>query len=645
MLSYRSFFDVIPAHGASTIDNSIALVRSWLQSKRYDADLLEWGGIAQIAPNVEASLTENRTREGLRSALFTLREDTPNGPWTTQLVLTESGDERDDNWVWVDVRSPNQETAKVPRLVRDLLEVLDARDAGAELGPRPHIMEARDLPSLMEVLQAANRRGPVFIAGSHQDFPLVRWQDLIANLIRETAGLASAYVLDAEATHEFNRTVGNLHAVPAGTMRTFLRGADFGNALDARRHRLLTTQRLLDDAGLYRIKQILRHRAFDEIVDHPVPRQARRIEEILLKKADREFLRHNQTQAKHSATQASAPVTTVTALDSPTQERLPIPPESLSLTQHESASSDGRMEQSANSVQVRGADLMENRVILDEAVAIVLKSILEDLTGSPDISTQSIATMGSVVDELHVTKKALRRAIKARDTAAYEVLERDEELNEIRRRLEDEQNERAEVEENYGAITHENRVLRVRLQEVGHGESAWAPIDPDEELKQVDSFGTIFENWPTGKGLVWTGDPDASIFLDTNDPLGTWAKKTWQVLRALGDYVRVSTSGEFSGSVHRFLTNTPPDCFSFSAQRHAYDESEDVKSNPKYRIEREFPVPSHINENGKVFMAPHFKISQSGQISPRLHYYDATQKDGNVYVGYIGPHLRTKHTS
>jgi hypothetical protein len=44
-------------------------------------------------------------------------------------------------------------------------------------------------------------------------------------------------------------------------------------------------------------------------------------------------------------------------------------------------------------------------------------------------------------------------------------------------------------------------------------------------------------------------------------------------------------------------------------------------------------------------MASHFKIAQSGMISPRLHYIDDTAKTGKVYVGYIGRHLPTKQTN
>ncbi|GAA1082723.1 hypothetical protein [Tsukamurella spumae] len=41
----------------------------------------------------------------------------------------------------------------------------------------------------------------------------------------------------------------------------------------------------------------------------------------------------------------------------------------------------------------------------------------------------------------------------------------------------------------------------------------------------------------------------------------------------------------------------------------------------------------------------HFKIAQSGMISPRMHYLDDTARTKKVYVGYIGPHLPTKATN
>jgi hypothetical protein len=41
-------------------------------------------------------------------------------------------------------------------------------------------------------------------------------------------------------------------------------------------------------------------------------------------------------------------------------------------------------------------------------------------------------------------------------------------------------------------------------------------------------------------------------------------------------------------------------------------------------------------------MDAHLKIAQSGIISPRMHYHDAVDTHGHVYVGYLGPHLRRR---
>lgn len=57
------------------------------------------------------------------------------------------------------------------------------------------------------------------------------------------------------------------------------------------------------------------------------------------------------------------------------------------------------------------------------------------------------------------------------------------------------------------------------------------------------------------------------------------------------------------------------------------------------------PVPKSVDESGRAFMGAHFKIARSGQISPRLHFFDDVDDSGKVYVGYIGKHLPNTMTS
>lgn len=46
-----------------------------------------------------------------------------------------------------------------------------------------------------------------------------------------------------------------------------------------------------------------------------------------------------------------------------------------------------------------------------------------------------------------------------------------------------------------------------------------------------------------------------------------------------------------------------------------------------------------------ILVGAHFKIAQSGTLSPRMHYYDDTTRSGNVSTGYLGPHLLTDMTN
>ena len=71
------------------------------------------------------------------------------------------------------------------------------------------------------------------------------------------------------------------------------------------------------------------------------------------------------------------------------------------------------------------------------------------------------------------------------------------------------------------------------------------------------------------------------------------------------------------------------------------DESETVRTKPKWRQERVFRVPLEVDPDGRVFMGAHITIgaSANGRINPRLYFLDAVLKTGRIYVGYIGRHL------
>jgi hypothetical protein len=67
-----------------------------------------------------------------------------------------------------------------------------------------------------------------------------------------------------------------------------------------------------------------------------------------------------------------------------------------------------------------------------------------------------------------------------------------------------------------------------------------------------------------------------------------------------------------------------------------------VRTNARLVALRTFPVPEAVSPDKEIFMGSHFKIAQSGIISPLLHYHNDVRGTGRVY---IGKHLRNTQTS
>ena len=127
--------------------------------------------------------------------------------------------------------------------------------------------------------------------------------------------------------------------------------------------------------------------------------------------------------------------------------------------------------------------------------------------------------------------------------------------------------------------------------------------------------------------VIFTGDPKNALELDDFDPLGTWAAKSWDVLRVLDGYAAARRRGEFSKGVHAYLSHTPPGRPGYPPGAHSTQESEPVERSPRLRKLRVFPVPRNIHPDGAIFMDAHFKIARKGLVSPRIYYHDDASQD------------------
>ncbi|WP_460748723.1 hypothetical protein [Myceligenerans cantabricum] len=626
-------------------------MHSWLRHKRYAADLVQPGTVTEVSRGVEATLTIDQPDSSATSCLFVLRESKPEGVWITRLLAHDPGVERRDSWVWLDVDAPSDEQRSdrrvrwtaPPRLVRDVLEVVDARDGGAAISPEPQIVTAPDVDALVDAVRDGRRRGPIFVAGSDQTLPVSRWRALVADYLRQSTGLAAGYVLDGDATVEFARRVGATHAVAPGTLRTFVADAAPGDALDGRRHPVLTTSRILRDST-HRLGRFLGGRVRDMTLTAPVPQALARVETRLLRQVDRDVLAlvERETPARITPVSSKPGPDTIHLHDGLVQKGM-----GATATTAAPASAPSEPEPvSAETPVEEVAEATPSDRSSDPLVLGALSTVVSDVLGLDRVTPRAVHRLAEMVKSAATARSTWNSLVK-RKSAQFEesqqyVTDLREQLADTSRRLEDEQAEHAETQEALTMHERDLKVVRLRLQAAGNGELAWAePAGAEVGSSPPDSFDDLVARLGELEHVEWTGDDTIAIGLDTHDPLGRWSKKSWNALLALDDYARLRLSGEIEGSVDKYLQNTPAGRSGYSATRHARDESDGVKTTAKFSEPRMLHGPG----DALVFMGAHFKIANSGTISPRMHYYDALSTEQRIYVGYLGPHLPSGKTN
>jgi hypothetical protein len=237
------------------------------------------------------------------------------------------------------------------------------------------------------------------------------------------------------------------------------------------------------------------------------------------------------------------------------------------------------------------------------------------------------------------------REISRRFAALQDLLEEvEDDRDQVRARLEDEQLDHAETQAELLAAKLELDRLRAVISRAGRIDHTRAAA---AAAQSPGSFAELLERLDRHvlSCVIFTGDPKNALELDDFDPLGTWAAKSWDVLRVLDGYAAARRGGDFSKGVHAYLGHTPAGRPGYSPGAHSTQESEPVDRSPRLRKLRVFPVPRNVHPDGAIFMDAHFKIARRGLVSPRIYYHDDASRTGKIYVGYIGKHLPNAGTN
>jgi hypothetical protein len=619
-IGYRSIFSL--RSGQDAVRIAAAQLRSWLALQGYGSAPIT-PGVHEVTGHAQLVVTELAPHAGSRSLRYRLTESAARGGWVT--TVTVHGDGAADNWVWVDVSAPPSEPrlaaayespAKevdadgawwvgVPHLVREVLTAADACDGQLTLATQPVLVTADDVDSLISVICDPGRRGTALVAAPVPDVSGPRLIGQVARLTRECVGLAGIYVLDHEAAGKLEESFGPSHSVPPGAIRTFLPDADPASEVDARRHRVLLARTIAEQAPgklAHLLGRAHRYRA----LSLPLPAHVAQVDRLLCREEPAAVLRAIQETPRGPSGRRpddgpGGPVPAGQVATSAVRE--------VALTGELLTSLVGEFQSRADG----GPDDVSARYreLLAEGRGV--------LRGHQEISRR-----------FAVLQDMLEDAEDDRDYA--------------RARLEDEQLDHAQTQAELLNAKLELDRLRGVLARAGRVDRTRAAL---AMARSPGSFAELLERLDEHmlSRVTFTGNPKPALELDDFDPLGTWAARTWDMLRVLDGYAAARHRGDFSKGVHAYLVHTPPGQPGYAPGAHATQESDFVEHSPKLGKLRVLPVPEAVSPDGTILMSAHFKIARKGLISPRMYYYDDAGHTEKIYVGYIGKHLPNAHTN
>lgn len=148
---------------------------------------------------------------------------------------------------------------------------------------------------------------------------------------------------------------------------------------------------------------------------------------------------------------------------------------------------------------------------------------------------------------------------------------------------------------------------------------------------------------------IVVGDTDgvaARLDLDHPAQCRTWAAKAWDALRALDDFAKARSRGEFAGGFYDWCAHGSPGRFTIPTGMLSMRESKTVASRHKFSAPRTFAVPPEVNPIGQVLMEAHIKLRPVGYPAPRMYFHDDSGgATGKIWIGYLGDHLPNTRTN
>lgn len=308
MIGYQTVVSAPSEHGAmGSIINSL---ETWLTVRKKFQGLPK-PGEKKVAANgaiLEATetLDSERNVSGYR---LTLTEEWDPPRWYSNHDNSRTGVTRislvfgqERLWFWVDVEPPvldyvdssgvrrvEPQHSGTPAFVADVLARVDLVDGIESPSSEVQFLGAPGhVDHLESVLRDRSRRGLVYVTTPPEGVGDAEWAKNVQRILGRFEGMAFAFLLTGEARVNYNSRVADGHRIPAGSIRTFLPGADPSDPADSFRHRLLHAS-TISSSSPGRLQRIVRRRQVEHLRNAPLP--------DVLRDADYSFLREKSARA------------------------------------------------------------------------------------------------------------------------------------------------------------------------------------------------------------------------------------------------------------------------------------------------------------------------------------------------------------
>jgi hypothetical protein len=603
----------------------------WLQNdpvkapRKFPAHEIEKNALTVFSPTADILFFEKQEKDKSLTVRARLvenkKENNEDRRWTSTYTLHLPGKKEQKGFFLFEIDSPLETqpngfvrpiNASSPRFMRRLLELenlqlFDGNFAVMQNGAQ--IIDEFEVDKIIDIACDPFRRGALILMGTDDSHPLNYYLEKSKKPFDKLVGLATSYILRPEATVEFNKAIGDFHAVYPGAIRTYFPEVDPATGFDDRRHPFIKKERVeqLEERA---IAATLESSARRMSLESPMPNSVKRIlERIDL--AQNELL----VSGKRKIVYEKTPKPIKPGLEVKIEGQIDV------------ARTDDLIKEVSDYLEVEAK--LRELLDLEKFDYGAVDTIAERFNRLETITP----VLEQTLNENSELKKQLERLQSELNESQTDHLETFDEKEIFQSQID-------YIKNNLFALAEsdsDSARMKKSIRELIHGNLSWVGQDQSLRPQIPHTFTDILYSLGELPFIEYTGGYDQIEDLD-RDEVGTYSGKTWEGLRMLNDYARAKSEGLDVKGIVDYLKDGPVGYFnSWPIHKISMQESESTINDQKLLSQRKFVVPASVEPQGLALMVAHLKIGYR----LRVHFLEDVSKTGKIYVGYIGRHLAT----